>query len=500
MMTAHFGAIDLNRNAAVAWVCLVALCLLIYSFELSNFNLSIDEEYYAFSANDSLINLGRWSHAAIRYLIWDQPILPFAPLIVFAMLLARAHLLLLGMLQVDRLGGFELIAFAAFAAFPVWYAQLEFLINVLPVGFGILAATAAGWLLTMAQHKSPLQTARNWLLASLLMAFAIGAYQSFIFYFLVIGLGVATDRLLHGSQIREILRLAGRFAGVAIGAVILWYLILQIFMFGFDKQTAPYVGSFFKASAFFADPAAIVAAAGTQLIAIYVTNWLAFGSAAYVFGGALLAAIAGLLITASNRRLLVGLLIGLIFVTPMGLNLLTGGQLPLRTFMAAPLVVWLMLFLAQRHVNMGPAKRGFLVLAALIAIAGIFVQATVHARAWSILKHDQNLAMEIKMRSMQALGNDIPNPIRIDINGFIAPQSVYPMVPTTTAGASFFEWDGGSPHRMVRLMNLIGYHQFVSLANARRPAFAAVYRQMPVWPRAGSVRRVGDVILVKLSP
>ena len=103
------------------------------------------------------------------------------------------------------------------------------------------------------------------------------------------------------------------------------------------------------------------------------------------------------------------------------------------------------------------------------------------------------------MRSMQALGNDIPNPIRIDINGFIAPQSVYPMVPTTTAGASFFEWDGGSPHRMVRLMNLIGYHQFVSLANARRPAFAKVYRQMPVWPRAGSVRRVGDVILVKLS-
>ena len=86
MMTAHFGAIDLNRNAAVAWVCLVALCLLIYSFELNNFNLSIDEEYYAFSANDSLINLGRWSHAAIRYLIWDQPILPFAPLIVFAML------------------------------------------------------------------------------------------------------------------------------------------------------------------------------------------------------------------------------------------------------------------------------------------------------------------------------------------------------------------------------------------------------------------------------
>lgn len=499
-MKAKLQTIDLARHSVRTWFTLVVLFLLIYGYELTGFNLSIDEEYYAFSANDSLINLGRWSHAVIRYLIWDQPILPFAPFVLFAMLLALSHLILLAVLKVDRLGVFDLVAFAAFAGFPVWYAQLEFLINVLPVGFGVLAATSGAWLITVSEGARPWRARQSDVLAGLLVAFAIGAYQSFLFYFLVIAIGLAIDQQLRGSGFKETVKLAARYLGVAILGILFWYLILQLFMLGFDKQTAPYVGNFFQSAAFFQDPIAILWAAGQQLIAIYVTNWLAFGPAAFVFGFSIIAAAIGLLIAAPGRRFGISLLLVLIFITPMGLNLLTGGQLPLRTFVAAPLVVWLLLFLAHRHLSNIVSQRSFLVLAGLIALASLFVQASIHARAWSILKHDQNLAMEIKMRAIAALGPDIPSPVILDIKGFIAPQSVYPMVPTTTAGASFFEWDGGTPHRMVRLMNLIGYHDFASLPDNRRPEFEAIFAAMPVWPRDGSVRRINDVVLVKLSP
>ncbi|MEC8028386.1 MAG: hypothetical protein VX170_12000, partial [Pseudomonadota bacterium] len=78
-------------------------------------------------------------------------------------------------------------------------------------------------------------------------------------------------------------------------------------------------------------------------------------------------------------------------------------------------------------------------------------------------------------------------------------KTVYPAVPTTTAGASFFAWDGGSPARMVRLMNLIGYTRFVSLPPQRRQELHGHYAGMPVWPRPGSVKAVGGVVLVKLS-
>ena len=77
--------------------------------------------------------------------------------------------------------------------------------------------------------------------------------------------------------------------------------------------------------------------------------------------------------------------------------------------------------------------------------------------------------------------------------------SVYPLVYTTTSGASFFEWDDGNPLRMVRYMNLVGYPQYVPVAIDQRPRFASVYQEMPIWPMEGSVKLLDGVVLVKLS-
>ncbi|MGB1006935.1 MAG: hypothetical protein ACPGVX_07140, partial [Thalassobaculaceae bacterium] len=106
---------------------------------------------------------------------------------------------------------------------------------------------------------------------------------------------------------------------------------------------------------------------------------------------------------------------------------------------------------------------------------------------------------EIKIRATAALGADQPARVAIDFHGRIKPETVYPAVPTTTAGASFFAWDGGSPARMVRLMNLVGYARFMSLSPARRRELAGHYAAMPVWPRPGAVKVVSGVVLVKLS-
>ena len=92
---------------------------------MTAFNLSIDDEIFAYSRPDALIELGGRT-SVIRYLLWDQPVLLFAPYVLFALAFAYAHLRLLRLFEVTTLGPFELIAYAAYAAFPAWLAQLNF--------------------------------------------------------------------------------------------------------------------------------------------------------------------------------------------------------------------------------------------------------------------------------------------------------------------------------------------------------------------------------------
>ncbi|MEC8181506.1 MAG: hypothetical protein VX123_05605, partial [Pseudomonadota bacterium] len=75
----------LRRDSFAAFAWLTGIFLGIHAFELTAFNLSIDDEIFAYSRPDALIELGRWSHAVIRYLLWDQPVLPFAPYFLFAL-------------------------------------------------------------------------------------------------------------------------------------------------------------------------------------------------------------------------------------------------------------------------------------------------------------------------------------------------------------------------------------------------------------------------------
>ena len=67
---------QLRRDSFAAFAWLTGIVVVIHAFELTAFNLSIDDEIFAYSRPDALIELGRWSHAVIRYLWWDQPVCP----------------------------------------------------------------------------------------------------------------------------------------------------------------------------------------------------------------------------------------------------------------------------------------------------------------------------------------------------------------------------------------------------------------------------------------
>jgi hypothetical protein len=74
----------------------------------------------------------------------------------------------------------------------------------------------------------------------------------------------------------------------------------------------------------------------------------------------------------------------------------------------------------------------------------------------------------------------------------------FPRVQSSTLGASFFEWDGGSPGRIMSFMASLGY-ELIWISPQQRAALRTRINAMPSWPDQGSVRLLDGIVVVKFS-
>ena len=95
---------------------LFAIFFVLYSHEINNFNLTIDDERHAFS-NADFVALGRWLIPIVQS-VWPQLVVPWAPYLIFGALISIAYCLVLGLLGERTLTPFHYLCFAAFVALP----------------------------------------------------------------------------------------------------------------------------------------------------------------------------------------------------------------------------------------------------------------------------------------------------------------------------------------------------------------------------------------------
>src|SRR5262249_21738892 len=94
--------------------------------------------------------------------------------------------------------------------------------------------------------------------------------------------------------------------------------------------------------------------------------------------------------------------------------------------------------------------------------------------------HDNQLAAAIHARVAEAAPDvDKTHKYTIDVFGAKPFDTIYPRPFSSTAGFSFFEWDGGDMSRIVAYMRLIGYDDLVAATPQQRHDDAAVFAQMP---------------------
>jgi hypothetical protein len=499
------------HRQSIALGILLGIFALCYAYELTNFNLSIDEEGLAFNPASWPISLGRWAQALVYGILWPEPTTPFGPFVLFGIFGSVGYLVLLRAFDVERPNIAHFAIFPIFIAYPVWFTQVEFSTNIIAQGAAVLACCAAVFfskaMLLKIRGLNEGRALASTLYAVALCTVAIGVYQSFIFLYIALGIAISLYLHLRSTRPSLILYLANILAVVSIAAVslVLDPIVAGLARWSYGVQSSAYVEHFIHLDRLLSDPLKVLGLTLRQIVHIYFSDWEPFGLARFVFVailafGAVALAISREAASSISRILVVLASLVVIAALPFCITLIAGEELPVRCFVAAPAVVWLFIFLP---LELRPSARLIRCVVAISAIAFvqiIYIQSIVQARAWAVQRHDLLLASSIynavdQLDPPRAEGGAIT----VDFSGVAAPDSIYPQIPSATSGASFFEWDNGKCRRMVKFMYFSGLPD-LKCANAEeteklRPEFAT----MPSWPKFGSVKVVDGVALIKLS-
>jgi hypothetical protein len=497
------GSVLLSREEqAIAWRLLLVFCLL-YVYELANFNLTIDDEFLAQSASCQFADIGRWVHPLLRSTLWPQVVVPGAPLLLFGAAFAVSFVYLARLFGITRFEPVHYAAFVAYATFPSWIAQIEYAANVLPNAIGVwCVGVAALQTVPPADRTAQRPPWRQLGLAVVVCAVAIGAYQSLALMYLALVLGAGIVVFLarpapdwHGlwaTGWRALVVLALAF-GLSLG-------IGRLTMALCGVQPSDYGYSFIDAGQALRHPVRALGLAINEVRRLYFSYWRPFGAAATTYlATVLLCVYAAVRLSRPGTRWWMAVALTLLLLIPAGLSFVSANTMTVRTFFASAAVLLCLLLIANALARTTVQRRLVLVLAVLCGVQGLYVNAVQQARGWSVARHDLLLAGAIHAELMRLHGAADGTPIFVSFRGERVFKSLYPLIPTSSAGASFFGWDGGDQSRIVAYMNLIGYADLRAYPEPAPGAFDAEYARMPIWPAAGSIRRVGTGYLVRLG-
>jgi len=497
-----------------AFKLFVLFCLL-NAYQLTNFNVSIDDEYLYRGAACHFADLGRWTNTLLRATVWPQAIAPTGALLIFGALFSISFMYVLRLLRAGRMDGFALAAFAVYATYPVWLAQLAFSANVLTVGVGVFCASWAA-LRTVANGVC-WRSRAFWLRgagpAAMACAVALGAYQSLGLMYLVIVLGAGLAMRQRGQPVQLKRLIAAAAVTLLIGGAISW-VAARLTMAGCGTEFSPYGHQFIRPEMWLDKPWRLIKEVFRNWTDMYYRNWRGIGMASVTFATTFLVSLFICVRCApAGQRVRRACWLLLLTALPALLGLMSG-SLPLRTFLGAATALCCLLLLAHSACANYPLyRRVVAALAILTAVQSLYVNSVAQARGWMVARHDQALAAAIydELAHQNGGAGNAQHPIRVHFIGmrpfggdtgqscdFL--RRYYPIAPSTTTGASFFAWDGGNTWRILGYMNLIGYIDLQGYVPQPQQEAEAAYAAMPNWPAPGSVARFGEGFLVKLSP
>lgn len=500
--------IPLSRWFDARTAALLGIFILFYFFRLASFSLSIDDEFGAVrSSPDVWLVQGRWAVYLLERFVVARQVLPFFPFIVFGTCLALSYRMLLEAFGVERLGKIDYLTFTLYAGYPLWIFPLSFFSNTMAFGFGLLFAVAAVCnvrsVLSLrdggARVKRMLAPA---LRATVFGAIAIGMYQSFVFVVASVSLGlIVVDTLRENAGWKAALARCAWVGGCVVLGIITYEVLQRLLLALTHLGGERYVANFLNWNALRADPLHVVWIVIVRGLQTYGGSVDVFGATFASFAVVVALGFASIVFWPSRSwrsRILAALLMAFLAALPFLLHLAAGGDLPARTLVAVPPVMWLLGRLGSASPRRALAVMSVCAIA-VAAVQSLYALNLLQTANEFVRKHDQALAAAVYARVVAADPGAKDGTI-VDIYGEQPFDSLYPRPTPATMGYSFFEWDGGNIYRITAYMHLLGYPDFAVANEPQRRQDDPVFREMPSWPAPGSVRTLHGVILIKLGP
>lgn len=484
----------------------IILLLLIYGYEIFNFSLSPDEELYGYVYEHSwwtaAIAQGRWGMGLLDRVLPPLGNIPVLPTLIFCAGLGVSGCVLARVLF--RNHSAQLAFVGIFVSSPIWPHLVEFNITSWQIGIGFVLVTLS--LLFMLA-----ETRLGDIVAACLLVFAIGIYESFFAWFVVLICLRHLSVLLGTSPIDET-EARPRFPWLRSGLVglagILGYLAVRHLLIAAFSLKLNYVQNFVRIEEFTTVGSAAVARTLKRSLNLLIGADPVFLGHGYIL---MLLPLLGLLIVVGfllwrgplkiSERLLAGALLTAAFVAALSLVVVSAGTIPSRALTSLiPINAFLAAVTFSKGRRFEKLLYGALAAALFISIWGsVSLFYTDHIAR----QRDQVLAVRIMTRVDNILPNPPPGRIPFIVVGAVPVQSAGPFRKLDVFGDSFFDQshEGGNPWRVAAYLRILGIDNLEPrLLEHVDPSYHPQIRTMPIWPAAGSVAMVNGVLVIKLGP
>lgn len=495
-----------NNSTLRAWLpsapWLFALGFLFWFSSLSLFNLGIDQEIALFRTDQTAwLQQGRWVTFLIAHYLYPQQVLYFFPHVLFILSSIGAYVLILNAYAISTQYKKEaLFLFPLFCAHPFWYLINEFYANIAATSLGLFCTAAAVWL-----YQLPATRLSNYIkipLQVLLIAIAIGTYQSFLFLAFVFYVGTllfTTEKPTLRCTLKQLLCI-----GLYMVAGVILYQIIQKSLQSIYDAPTTYLNLFINLEQYKEHSRYILNTIFKGIQDSYLGAPKVYRYSLAGYGVLFVLGVLCYLIKGPQTFLSKLGLILIILVSPFSLNFLSGQfyyTMPLRTFVAVPFVAWLFAWIAISSFQNKRLKTLLLALVFCANIQLLHVHSAYSSARIAVMKHDNITATLLLNRINELLPvNDTQHSYTLDVHGGLPYQSPYKHIIHSVSVGSFFNWDDGNAVRISAYLHYLNSNLNLEASTpAQHQNLLPIYQSMPTWPAPGSVQLHGQTILVKFQ-
>jgi hypothetical protein len=501
----------INRDLDMwkAFPYLMMISVFFYFSGLSFFSIPIDAEFSALR-NDPTIwaSQGRWTAYLVERFLVPQSTIPFLPLAMFCVCMSVSYILVLISHNL-KINWRSYLLYPVFCAFPIWICLTNFSTNAPSASIAILLTSMAIYLFRaftfdfILAPNAPRLKLFPIIIQALLIAAAIGAYQTFLLLFMSYGFGVILMTSVSGETIdsKKFMKIFTVLAFTIFLSFLFYTLIQYAFLFLFNMKTV-YIEAFFHPGRWLEGPMMLVEEMFWYIVQNYSGDPIIYSSQIYAMVPVMLLGAFSVFSSRDGHSTLlkIFLIISLLLI-PFSLYIVGGGVNPRsRTLIAIPYVVWIFGYLActNRQVLL---KALSICAVSLTIFQSINIASMTAANKSITLNHDRMLAQSIYQR-MVSLHPDFDRhkSYPIDFFGALPLRTIYPaLTEDVNQVSSLFQAQNGSPLRMIHFMKIIGFNNLSFMSKEDRTRLIPHYDGMPIWPAAGSVKVVDGITLVKLG-